>query len=132
VLGTVLGATLGLATNSLPGVFHSPPLLAACLAVASVVLGVLARPQRRSAIVLALLTLCAVSLCGFEAACCSPRGGMTPLNTFLARMASVSKGGCQWVHGWKQCRCGGSRMGWHCSKQQGFKGQHSTAYLYVC
>lgn len=90
VLGTILGACLGLATNSIPGIFESPALLLACLAVASVGLGVLARPQRRTAIVLALLTLCAVSLCGYEAVCCSPRGGMSPLHTFVARMASVS------------------------------------------
>lgn len=90
MLGTILGACLGLATNSVPGIFHQPLLLLACLAVASVVLGVLARPQRRTAIVLALLTLCAVSLCGYEAFCCSPRGAMSPVDTFLARMGSVS------------------------------------------
>lgn len=97
VLGTILGACLGLATNSIPGIFESPALLLACLAVASVGLGVLARPQRRTAIVLALLTLCAVSLCGYEAACCSPRGGMSPLHTFVARMASVSVCLCVFV-----------------------------------
>lgn len=90
VFGTILGACLGLATNSVPYIFTQPFLLLACLAAASVVLGVLARPQRRTAIVLALLTLCAVSLCGYEAACCSPRGAMSPVATFLARMGSVS------------------------------------------
>jgi hypothetical protein len=91
VLGTILGACLGLATNSIPRIFHEPFQMLACLAAASVVLGVLARPQRRTAIVLALLTLCAVSLCGYEAACCSLRGGMRPVDTFVARMASVSE-----------------------------------------
>lgn len=90
MFGTVLGACLGLATNSIPNIFHQPFLLLACLAVASIALGVLARPQRRTAIVLALLTLCAVSLCGYEAACCSGRTALSPVDTFTARMVSVS------------------------------------------
>jgi hypothetical protein len=104
VFGTILGACLGLATNSVPHIFHEPFLLLACLAVASVVLGVLARPQRRTAIVLALLTLCAVSLCGYEAACCSARGGMKPFETFLARMGSVS---CETKSAWPGKSCVG-------------------------
>lgn len=104
VFGTILGACLGLATNSVPHIFHEPLLLLACLAVASVVLGVLARPQRRTAIVLALLTLCAVSLCGYEAACCSARGGMKPFETFLARMGSVS---CESKSAWPGKSCVG-------------------------
>lgn len=106
VLGTILGACLGLATNSVPGIFYQPLLLLACVAVASVVLGVLARPQRRTAIVLALLTLCAVSLCGYEAFCCSPRGAMSPVETFLARMGSVSVCCTQGLLGFYQARCG--------------------------
>jgi hypothetical protein len=120
VLGTILGACLGLATNSIPGIFESPALLVACLALASVGLGVLARPQRRTAIVLALLTLCAVSLCGYEAACCSPRGGMSPLHTFVARMASVSvwlrlctQGACFGQVGTQILYLPGLRVCWH-------------------
>jgi len=93
VIGTILGACLGLATNSIADIFQEPFLLFACLAVASLVLGVLARPQRRTAIVLALLTLCAVSLCAYEAACCSAKGRLGPVEQFLARMASVRAAG---------------------------------------
>jgi hypothetical protein len=94
VLGTILGACLGLAINSIPNIFHEPFLMLACLAVASVPLGVLAAPQRRTAIVLAVITLAAVSLCGYQASCCTPAGGMSPIDTFVARLASVSVLSC--------------------------------------
>jgi hypothetical protein len=86
-----LGACPGLAINSIPNIFHEPFLMLACLAVASVPLGVLAAPQRRTAIVLAMLTLAAVSLCGYQANCCTTgsSASMSPIDTFAARLVSV-------------------------------------------
>jgi hypothetical protein len=96
VLGTVLGACAGLAIVSIPHIFSLPDVMLACVAAGSVMLGMAARAQARTGIVLALLTLCAVVLCTFQTAtmqagCCSARLG--PVDVFLARLTSVV-GGC--------------------------------------
>jgi hypothetical protein len=95
VLGTVLGASAGLAVVSIPDVFDRPLLMLLSLAAASVALGLMARKQARTGIMLAELTLCAVALCTYESASCCGLA-MSPVHVFVARMASVT-GGCVYV-----------------------------------
>lgn len=90
MLGTLLGAGCGLAILQLPAITHTPAAMLACMAAGSIALGLVARAQARTGIVLGLLTLCAVSLCFYESVCCSPGPHMTPMDLFLARVASVS------------------------------------------
>lgn len=91
VVGTVLGAGLGLAILELPGAIQQPGVLLAAVGVAAVTLSSLARTAgSRTALMLALFTLCAVTMCAFEGHCRGTYQG--PVNTFISRMAAVS--GC--------------------------------------
>jgi hypothetical protein len=91
ILGTIVGACLGLGITHIPGIFSAPVLLLACIAAASVPLSMLAKAEARTGVALALLTLLAVALCAYELACCVPGTHlMSPMTVFLARMGSVS------------------------------------------
>ncbi|KAF8069573.1 ANTR6 [Scenedesmus sp. PABB004] len=91
VLGTVVGGALGLALNSIPGIFGSPPLLLACLGLASAAAsaGAAANAQARVGVALALITLLAITACGFELACCTPGPHLGAIDMFLTRLGSV-------------------------------------------
>jgi hypothetical protein len=91
ILGTIVGACLGLGITHIPGIFSAPVLLLACIAAASVPLSMLAKAEARTGVALALLTLLAVALCAYELACCVPGVHlMSPMTVFMARMGSVS------------------------------------------
>ncbi|KAF6265205.1 hypothetical protein COO60DRAFT_1623901 [Scenedesmus sp. NREL 46B-D3] len=97
ILGTIVGACLGLGITHIPGIFGAPVLLLACIAAASVPLSMLAKAEARTGVALALLTLLAVALCTYELACCVPGAHlMSPVTVFLARLGSVV-GACIYV-----------------------------------
>jgi hypothetical protein len=92
VLGTLLGACLGLAINSTPGVFSNPAALLLSLGIASAPLALAAHASARKTASLALMTLMAVSLCSYEAACCSAQKTAARLShneVFAQRTISV-------------------------------------------
>jgi hypothetical protein len=91
ILGTIVGACLGLAITHIPGIFGQPVLLLACIAAAAVPLSMLAKAEARTGVALAVLTLLAVALCAYELACCVPGAHlMDPMTVFFARLGSVS------------------------------------------
>lgn len=92
VLGTIVGASLGLGIDYIPDIFNSPVLLLVCLGGACILLGVIARAQARTSVALAILTLLSVSLCTYESACCTPGVRMSIVDVFLGRMGAVSAG----------------------------------------
>lgn len=91
VLGTIVGASLGLAIDYIPGVFNKSVLMLVFLGLACVLLGVIARAQARIGVALAILTLLSVTLCTYESACCTPGLHMSILDVYLARMGAVSR-----------------------------------------
>lgn len=98
ILGTILGATIGLAITQIPNIFHTPVLLLACIGIACVPLSIMAKAGARVAVALALLTLIAVALCSHEMVCCSPASAphMGAVDVFVARLGSVSA--CNYAH----------------------------------
>ncbi|WIA30100.1 hypothetical protein OEZ86_000195 [Tetradesmus obliquus] len=97
VLGTIVGACLGLGITHIPSIFSQPVLLLACLAAACVPLSMLATAQTRTGVALAVLTLLAVALCSYELACCVPGAHlMNAMTVFAARLGSVV-GACIYV-----------------------------------
>lgn len=89
VLGTIVGACMGLAINHIPGTFSSPALLLACLGLACIPLSMVARAQARVSVALAIITLLSVSLCAYEAVCCTTGVHMSTIDVFLTRMGAV-------------------------------------------
>lgn len=95
MLGTIVGACLGLGITHIPSIFSQPVLLLACLAAACVPLSMLATAQTRTGVALAVLTLLAVALCSYELACCVPGAHlMNAMTVFAARLGSVSAAAC--------------------------------------
>lgn len=90
VLGTIVGACLGLGINHIPGIDSSPLLLLVCLGLACIPLSMIARAQARNSVALAILTLLSVSLCLFETTCYVPGTHLAVLDVFLIRMGAVS------------------------------------------
>lgn len=91
MLGTIVGAGMGLAIDHIPGVFHQPLLLLVSVGVACIPLSMIARAQARIGVALAILTLLAVTLCTYQTTCCMPGVvQMGLVDVFLSRMGAVS------------------------------------------
>eukprot|EP00775_Hariotina_reticulata_P005898 gene5899-6139_t len=88
VLGTVLGATLGLAILEIPSALQQPAVLLTAVGLAAVALSSLARAGSRTALMLALFTLCAVAMCAYEGQCRGNYQGA--VSTYITRLTAVS------------------------------------------